>query len=379
MRLPVLAGVAVVFCFSGSVLSPAAAKKSTPAPAATQRNLDNPYTTSGAAASSLLWWRGGGEVEAKESWLSAVALKIKQHAPSAGSNRAKVAWMEYESRRSELKRNPDDPRLHLDTAEALLKWIRHTTNGNFPRVSAEGKVCDGDSPASRAIWRKHAPEALRLLKTGATHALDSGSCDGGYDLAKYRFLQAEASTYLSSAKGVLRAALQADAVAFRRNVKPLIDDHPAYQGGVGHTFLGSFYLVAPWPVHNLAKAKAHFDAALKIDSRCPRNHYCRGLVALEMGDTPMAKASFQRALRCTPTSAEEEDVRDFFHAESRGALTALEKDAGGARDRGTGSGRGGRRRTRGGRQGGKLVAADASSTPSSTSAAFVRSNLAADW
>ncbi|CAN0606016.1 unnamed protein product, partial [Ectocarpus sp. 12 AP-2014] len=47
---------------------------------------------------------------------------------------------------------------------------------------------------------------------------------------------------------------------------------------------------------------AHFDAALKIDSRCPRNHYCRGLVALEMGDTPMAKASFQRALRCKPTS-----------------------------------------------------------------------------
>lgn len=176
----------MVFCFSGGVLSPTAAKKSTPAPAATQRNLDNPSTTSGAtAASSLLWWRGGGgEVEAKESWLSAVALKIKQHAPSAGSNRAKVTWTEYESRKSELTRNPDDPRLQLDTAEALLKWIRHTTNGNFPRVSAEGKVCDGDSPASRAIWRKHAPEALRLLKTGATHALDSGSSDGGYDLAK---------------------------------------------------------------------------------------------------------------------------------------------------------------------------------------------------
>lgn len=72
---------------------------------------------------------------------------------------------------------------------------------------------------------------------------------------QYRFLQAEASTYLSSAKGVLRAALQADAVTFKRNVKPLIDDHPAYQGGVGHTFMGSFYLVAPWPVHNLTKAK----------------------------------------------------------------------------------------------------------------------------
>lgn len=189
MRLPVLAGVAVAFCFSGGVLSPAeAAKKSTPAPTATQGDLDSPSTTTirSGAASSLLRWQGGGEDEAKESWLSAVALKIKQHSPSAGSNRAKVAWKEYEIRKSELTRNPDDPHLQLDTAEALLKWIRHTTNGNFPRVSAEGKVCDGDTPASRAIWRKHAPEALRLLKTGATHALESGSSDGGYDLAKVR-------------------------------------------------------------------------------------------------------------------------------------------------------------------------------------------------
>lgn len=190
----------MVFCFSGGVLSPTAAKESTPARTATT-------THSGAAASSSLLWRrgggGGGEVEAKESWLSAVALKIKQHAPSAGSNRAKVAWTEYESRKSELTRNPDDPRLQLDTAEALLKWIRHTTNGNFPRVSAEGKVCDGDSPASRAIWRKHAPEALRLLKTGATHALDSGSSDGGYDLAKVSELDSSSTGSRSGSKGEL--------------------------------------------------------------------------------------------------------------------------------------------------------------------------------
>ena len=72
---------------------------------------------------------------------------------------------------------------------------------------------------------------------------------------KYRFLFAEASTYLSSAKGTLRAALQADAVTFKRNVKPLIQEHPTYQGGVGHTFMGAFHLAAPWPVHDLAKAK----------------------------------------------------------------------------------------------------------------------------
>ena len=131
------------------------------------------------------WLRGGGGdgPAVKDSWLSTVALRIKQHSPSAGSGQ--TAWRAYETRKSELTRSPDDARLQLETAEALLKWIRHTTNGNFPRVSAEGKVCDGDSPASRAIWRKHAPEALRLLKTGAAHALDGGT-GGGFDLAKVK-------------------------------------------------------------------------------------------------------------------------------------------------------------------------------------------------
>lgn len=85
--------------------------------------------------------------------------------------------------------------------------------------------------------------------------------------------------------------------------------------------------------HKNETKKAHFDAALKIDSRSPRNHYCRGLVALELGDMPQAKASFQRALRCKPTSPEEADVGDFFHAESQGALAALQR-----RERGGGRG-----------------------------------------
>lgn len=74
-------------------------------------------------------------------------------------------------------------------------------------------------------------------------------------LQQFRFMQAEASTYLSSSKGILKAALQADAIAFKRNVWPLIAQHPKYQGGVGHTFMGAFYLAAPWPVHDLGKAQ----------------------------------------------------------------------------------------------------------------------------
>lgn len=175
---------------AGCLLSGAALAK----PAAAARGAtvieSNPFQRSGEdprQGQAPQWWRGGAEE--KDSWLSGFALRIKERASSAGSgsnNRALSAWRAYETHKSELKRSPDDPGLQLETAEALLKWIRHTTNGNFPRVSAEGKVCDGDSPASRAIWRKHAPEALRLLKTGATHALDGGNNNGSFDLATVR-------------------------------------------------------------------------------------------------------------------------------------------------------------------------------------------------
>lgn len=120
--------------------------------------------------------------------MSDAAEKLRQKSADAlgglgstGKNRATEAWMAYETRNSELTKQPDDAQLQLDTAEALLHWVRHTTNGNFPRAST-GQVTEGDSPASRKIWRKHAPEALRLLKAGSAHALQSG----GYDVAKVR-------------------------------------------------------------------------------------------------------------------------------------------------------------------------------------------------
>lgn len=53
----------------------------------------------------------------------------------------------------------------------------------------------------------------------------------------------------------MRAALQADAVSFKNNVKPLVEEHSTHDNGVGHIFMGTFYLVAPWPIRNLGKAK----------------------------------------------------------------------------------------------------------------------------
>ena len=115
--------------------------------------------------------------ESTSNWLESASQRIRQRT----RDRSHVAWFAYELTRSELARRPSDPRLQLEAAEALLKYIRHTTNGSFPRAST-GKVSEGDSPESRRVWRKHAPEALRLLKAGTTYAEKSGA----YDLAKVR-------------------------------------------------------------------------------------------------------------------------------------------------------------------------------------------------
>lgn len=48
------------------------------------------------------------------------------------------------------------------------------------------------------------------------------------------------------------------------------------------------------------------------------------LLALELGDTAKATASFRQAVKCKATSPEEQDIADFFLRESKGALRALE-------------------------------------------------------
>lgn len=120
---------------------------------------------------------GHGPISSSSSWLS--SLKISA---TGGERSGEWSWSAYEAQKSNLARQPDDHRQQLATAEALLKWVRCTTNGNFPRAG-KGCVGDGDSPSSRKIWRKHAPEALRLLKLAASYAQNTGN---GYDVAKVR-------------------------------------------------------------------------------------------------------------------------------------------------------------------------------------------------
>lgn len=90
--------------------------------------------------------------------------------PGPPANVAEAAWQAYELQRLKCEQHPDDADAKLATAEALMRFVRHVTNGNFPTASA-GQVAAGDNANSRRIWRQYAPEALRLLRDVAKTGL----------------------------------------------------------------------------------------------------------------------------------------------------------------------------------------------------------------
>ncbi|KAG5188542.1 hypothetical protein JKP88DRAFT_262258 [Tribonema minus] len=223
-------------------------------------------------------------------------------------------WRAYTLCKEELQRR-SDAALKLRTAEALLAYIRGKTDGNALR--ADGK--HSDSPENRRLWRTHAPEALSLL--------EEVKAEKGQE-PLHAFLYAEAFMYCSCSTGVVKAALKGDAFHFKSNAKPLLEQHPSFGNGVGHTFMGAFYLGAPWPVHSASKARQHFKAAQAAFPNCRRNQYYVGLEALRAGRRDEARAAFTTALATPVGSTEEGDIGDFLLSQCRLGLEQLDDDGG---------------------------------------------------
>lgn len=222
-------------------------------------------------------------------------------------------WQAYEICKKELEKKPsNEVELKLKAAEALLSYMRKKSNGNG--IKADGNTCD--TKENRTMWRTHGPVAMRLLE-------DIKSTKGKEPL--YHFLYAEAFMYCSCADSIVKAALRGDAMHFKRNAKPLLETHPTYGDGVGHIFMGAFYLAAPWPVHSFKKGKYHFDAAYRIGPKSRRNTYYQGVVARAEKRPEDAIKWFKAALAAKPTSPEEADIGAFVLEQSKLALEDLQK------------------------------------------------------
>ena len=123
---------------------------------------------------------------------------------------------------------------------------------------------------------------------------------------------------------MLAAATTGSGLKFKANAKELISRCPKIDGGVGHCYLGAFYLMAPWPLANAKLAKQHLHAAHKIVP-CRRNCYYLGVMYYRLGEPAAAVPYFKEALKARCQSAGERDFGDFILREATDALRVIEK------------------------------------------------------
>eukprot|EP00966_Prymnesium_polylepis_P249326 5764260-Prymnesium_polylepis.1 len=192
------------------------------------------------------------------------------------------------------------------TTDAVM---RIKTNSNTLHIS---KMLD--TKDNKKVWAKHGPRSLTLAskaKVGLPKDADAFLC------------YCNSFFFANSVKGVLAAATTGSGLKFKANAKELISRAPQLDGGVGHCYLGAFYLMAPWPLCNARLAKQHLHAAHKIvESR--RNCYYLGVMYYRLGDAAAAVPYFKAALKARCNSPSERDFGDFILREAADALRVIE-------------------------------------------------------
>ena len=208
-----------------------------------------------------------------------------------------------------LQRTPDDAALCLECAAALNAIMRMKTDSNTLHIT---KMLD--TAENKRVWARHGPRALSLAKQAkAARPSDPEA------LLAY----CDAFFFANSVKGVLAAATTGSGLKFKGNAKELIARCPRLDGGIGHCYLGAFYLMAPWPLKNEKLAKQHLHAAHKIvPSR--RNCYYLGVLYYRLGQPREAAPFFRAATQAACNSPSERDFGDFVLAEAKHALQVCE-------------------------------------------------------
>lgn len=174
-----------------------------------------------------------------------------------------------------------------------------------------------DTPEHKRVWAQLGPRALSL-STRAKEALPTDP----EALVAY----ADSFFFATSTRGVLAAATTGSGLKFRANSKELIRKCPAADGGIGHAYLGAFYLMAPWPLSNAKLAEEHLSAAHRVvPSR--RNAYYLGVMHYRRGRPAAAAPFFREAIKAQSASASEGDFGEWVEKEARAALVVCEREA----------------------------------------------------
>lgn len=212
---------------------------------------------------------------------------------------------------AELANQPGDVDLQLKLATALNAVMRAKTQANLALV-----VGMSDTPANKKIWAqlgKRAHELMTEVQKARPKDLET------------RLQAAEAYMYFSSSMGIIQAIMSGAANEYKKNADAILAlDHKA-DDGVGDIYHGAFYIVAPWPMSDLKKAREHFAKAAAIAARSVRNRYYVGLAALKDGDLDLAEREFTFARDNPCTTKSEIDYCSAIKAQAKLGLEQIAK------------------------------------------------------
>lgn len=202
-----------------------------------------------------------------------------------------------------------DPRLFLEAAQARNAVMRIKTHSNTLHITRML-----DSPENKQVWRLHGPRAMELAAK-AKAALEPDP--------EAMVCFADAYFFANSVKGVLAAATTGSGLKFKGNSKELIKKCERAECGIGHAYLGAFFLMAPWPLSNAKASEQHLMAAYKI-APCRRNAYYLGVMHYRLGRKAQAARFFQEAINAKPLTPSEGDFTEWVKQEAALALQACE-------------------------------------------------------
>ncbi len=212
---------------------------------------------------------------------------------------------------AELANKPGDLDLQLKLATALNAVMRAKTQANLALV-----IGMSDTPANKKIWGnlgKRSHELATAVQKARPKDLET------------QLQVAEAYMYLSSSMGIIQAIMSGAANEYKKNADAILALDKKADDDVGDIYHGAFYIVAPWPMSDIKKAREHFGKAAAIAPRSVRNRYYVGLAALKDGDLDLADKEFTFARDNPCTTKSEIDYCSAIKAQAKLGLEEVAK------------------------------------------------------
>lgn len=229
-------------------------------------------------------------------------------------------YTKYKEKLEVLKKNQDEEKkieyTEFKMAEYAVRYLRAMTNANAVMVDGLS-----ESKENVKLWKTYAPDAYTILKK--YYKKQAKEIKNNTSLANVHLLMAEAFTYSTSSKGILKAAVSGDGYTFIKLVDELIKKYPDFDKGVAYIYKGAFYLAAPWPLKSIDTASKAIQKAFELEPKSIRNNYYQGISKFYQGDYKDSLAYFENAIdkeKTAPLAPSEFEVQEFFVEESKRAI-----------------------------------------------------------